>query len=193
MELNNEDCILPIFLTPTPISIDTIDYNSEILSIKNFQKEIANLKSPFSSNNLKKPRKCDRDSITKKIKVRFCKFINSILKNQFDIILNIPQSIISNVTVKINKKLLKQNLNYLVKTFNLQKNHSGSPLVDQFFEKTFEELFKEFLSDEYFSNCVNHIKLKYGSGYASNFKSSASSFIDYYQNKTIKKLIFNII
>jgi len=187
--VNNKDELppisLPIFLVPTS-SINEIEQEGqeEYLNIKNFQLEIKNCNSSYSTfiSNLK--RKWAIDSIHKKIKARMFKFLKNTLRRDLKVEIKFPQHLIVNVAIGFNKKLFEMSLREILELFNIEsifmKNHIKTE-IDDFFNKSFVDLYYMFMHNPKFKEYLNELKCKYGGLYAERFKILSLNFIEYYK------------
>lgn len=190
--LNKTDKIcpfsLPNFLVPTSfLKEEEQDNVGEFLNIKNFQLEIKHCNSSYSTYISNKKRKWAIDSIHKKIKSRMFKFLKSSLKRELKVEIKFPQHLIVNVSIGFNKKLFELSLREIVELYNIEtnlsKNHIKSQ-IDDFFKKSFVNLYNMFIQNPYYQEYLKELKHKYGGIYAERFKILSQGFIEYYRYTT---------
>lgn len=173
-----------------------------------FPFNIKKVQQQDNSNNDKKIKMFNtrQDCLNKRIKTRLHKYvlntINKILKAETEeknIVFKLPKNFISNLGFSHNIKLFKKTVQEVYSTkLNSQDQETfehnkrimtitNTSLFSTFKNKTFEQVYIEYLNSTDFTYDTNEIKKKEGKDYFNIFKKSAYVFLIYIQqNKDCK-------
>ena len=159
-------------------------------------------------------RKNDPDTIRRKIKPHFHKYIIQLLNNKIKQ-LKIPKLkkrkflkfnnyITSTVSIKLNKNLLNKTIKSILITEDIStkykhfpKNNNASlitliskandPDIKKILEMTYGDMFNQFLKSKWYSDLLNKIKHKDGDNYVKKFDIIAQDLVPYFYLTDPKK------
>jgi hypothetical protein len=166
----------------------------------------SNIEKNFTNINLKLFN-TRQDCLNKRIKTHLHRYvlntINKILKAETEdknIVFKLPKDFISNLGFNHNIKLFKKtvrevystkllNLDYKIYEHNKKMmSITNTTLFSSFKNKTFEQVYVEYLSSTEFCHDINDIKKKEGIKYCYIFKKSAYVFLNYIQQNYNNKI-----
>ena len=146
----------------------------------------------------KKDRKRDKDSIRKKIKGKFHKWLHQTIRTlvnfEFEVIKLPQKECITNVTVLFNKEILDITIYELYKKFTTFPNYETLKLyaekfdyieLETFLKKTYKECFVEYMKFNYKDDLKT---IKGDKEYLYNYDLHATSLVDYYTKKYPNKV-----
>lgn len=177
----------------------------QIFQIKKIKKK-KNFKRKPKKNKIQ--RKNDSDNIRRKIKPNFHKYILDLLnqkikkkklfKNKIKKFLKMNNHVTSTVSINYNKKLIKKKIGSILykerissKYKNFDKLNNKKLIkfilaqndleIRSLLNKTYKEMYYQYLSSDEYKNFLYNIKIKDGDIYMNKFYQISLEFIDYFE------------
>jgi hypothetical protein len=157
-----------------------------------FNKRFMELRNSLSMEKIS--RKCQFDSMLKKVKAKVFKVIHDSLSrcfiNKYRLI-RLPQAYITNIKIEFNKKILGTTVLDMYREYQIFNSFeelisegaikdNKKAVLERFLGLTFEEVYNYYITSLKYINDKEKIARKDGAGHSMLFKYIAQNFIQYY-------------
>lgn len=172
---------------------------NNVKRICKLNKMFVNLRNSFNMQNI--TRKCQFDSMLKKVKAKLFKIVHHSLQrcylDKYKLV-RLPQAFITNIKIEFNKHYLSKSVLDIYKEFNIFRSvediiNEGLIKVEKkevfkmFVTLSLEEVYEYYISSKRYKSDKDMVIIKEGAEFATLFQFIAENIINYYKNNNGNK------